>query len=45
MPSPVVSDEELDTFLLQIKHSMVLVAVVGEGSCGKSTLLNTFLRD
>ena len=45
MSSPVVSDGELDTFLLQIKHCMVLVAVVGEGSCGKSTLLNTFLRD
>jgi GTPase SAR1 family protein len=44
-PFPVVSDDELDSFLLQVKHKMLLVAVVGEGSSGKSTLLNTFLRD
>jgi GTPase SAR1 family protein len=44
-PFPVVSDGELDSFLFQVDNKMLLVAVVGEGSSGKSTLLNTFLRD
>ena len=45
MPYPVVSDDESDSFLLQVKNRMLLVAVVGEGSSGKSTLLNAFLRN
>ncbi|XP_019856271.1 PREDICTED: uncharacterized protein LOC109584826 isoform X2 [Amphimedon queenslandica] len=40
-----INDERLQLFLHQIENKMLLVAVVGEGSCGKSTLINAFLRD
>ncbi|XP_019856053.1 PREDICTED: uncharacterized protein LOC109584676 isoform X2 [Amphimedon queenslandica] len=43
--SCIHNDEGLQLFLHQIKNKMLLVAVVGEGSCGKSTLINAFLRD
>uniref|UniRef100_A0A1X7U473 Dynamin N-terminal domain-containing protein n=1 Tax=Amphimedon queenslandica TaxID=400682 RepID=A0A1X7U473_AMPQE len=42
---PCINNEGLKLFLHQIKNKMLLVAVVGEGSCGKSTLINAFLRD
>ena len=41
----VINNEEVDLFLHQIKNKMLLVAIVGEGSAGKSTLINAFLRD
>ena len=41
----VINDEEVDLFLHQIKNKMLLVAIVGEGSAGKSTLINALLRD
>ena len=37
--------EVVESFLHQIKNKMILVAIVGEGSCGKSTLINALLRD
>ncbi|XP_019856249.1 PREDICTED: uncharacterized protein LOC109584817 [Amphimedon queenslandica] len=40
-----INNEKLQLFLHQIENKMLLVAVVGEGSCGKSTLINAFLRD
>ncbi|XP_019856260.1 PREDICTED: uncharacterized protein LOC109584823 isoform X2 [Amphimedon queenslandica] len=42
---PCINEKELELFLHQIENKMLLVAVVGEGSCGKSTLINAFLRD
>lgn len=41
----VVNNEEIGLFLQEIKNKMILVAVVGEGSSGKSTLINALLRD
>ena len=41
----IINDDEVDLFLHQIKNKMLLVAIVGEGSAGKSTLINAFLRD
>ena len=35
----------VESFLHQIKNKMILVAIVGEGSCGKSTLVNALLRN
>ena len=35
----------MESFLHQIKNKMILVAIVGEGSCGKSTLVNALLRN
>ncbi|XP_019856264.1 PREDICTED: uncharacterized protein LOC105313968 isoform X2 [Amphimedon queenslandica] len=42
---PCVNAESLNLFFHQIENKMLLVAVVGEGSSGKSTLINAFLRD
>lgn len=41
----VVNNEEIELFLQEIKNKLILVAVVGEVSSGKSTLINAFLRD
>ena len=41
----IINNEEVDLFLHQIKNKMILVAIVGEGSAGKSTLVNSILRD
>ena len=40
-----VNNDEIELFLQEIKNKMILVAVVGEGSSGKTTLINAFLRD
>ena len=39
------NDKELKLFCDQIKNKMLLVAIVGEGSSGKSTLINAFLGE
>ena len=44
-PIPTVRDDELDAFKLQIENRMLLVAFFGEGSAGKTTLINAILRD